>query len=155
MYGDIDQLTRSSRELVIRITEVNTTTNIIWGNGAANKRYQVSIDGWSPLLAIPQIGERWVIVGNLDYGWRLARRLEDGSEAFSLETLRPGDRRLEANGLYISTKKGTLADTQITLMNQLDYKIRPEGVTLFCQDDELRVVLPDGTVWKVALEPLE
>jgi hypothetical protein len=155
MYGKLEDISRLNREIVVRITEVNVPKRVIWAVSAIGTKYTISVAGLDPLVAIPDIGEEWLIESSKDYQWRLVKRFENGSETTSLDSLRAGDRRLESNGLFIATKKGVVLNSELTLQNRDDVVTRPDSVTLFAQDGELRIATPDGKTWKVVLEPLE
>lgn len=155
MYKDIEMLKRSDREVIVRITEVNASKMIIWALGAKNTQYQASFAGLDPLVAIPETNEYWILKGSSDFSWRLYKRLENGNEQVSIDSLKEGDRRLEANGLFLSTKRGTIMRGQLTLVDMEEPLTRLEGITLASVDGELVIVKPDGTWWKFALEQID
>ena len=169
MQRDIDALKKANKSVWVRITEVNIPARIIWavGRGRQNMQYQISISGLDPFVAIPKVGEIWLITGNSDHTWRLSKRQEDGSEDTPLDQLREGDRRIDASMLYIDTDRGVMNNGQMTLVDQEPettlskeqggepFLFRPEGVTLLSVNGELVVLTPDGKSWKVVLEPYE
>lgn len=169
MYRDIDNLKKANREILVRITEVNMAKGIIWAvsRGRKDMQYQINIAGHDAMVAVPRVGEIWLITGNSDHTWRLSKRIENGSEDTAIDQLKEGDRRIDANALYIDTDRGTIANTQITLVDQEPdltlsvelggepFLFRTEGVTLLSVKGELVVLTPDGKRWKVVLEPYE
>lgn len=169
MYRDIANLKRANKQVRVRITEVNMAARIIWAEsrGFENLQYQINVSSLDPLVSIPRVGELWIIQGSSDHDWALLKRLEDGSEDTPLDILREGDRRIDASCLYIDTDRGTIANTQLTLVDQQPeitlpreeggepFLYRPEGVTLLSVNGELIVLTPDGKHWKVVLEPYE
>jgi hypothetical protein len=155
MYGSLDRVQRLNKEVLVKITEVNPPARTIWAEDGKGLRYGISFAGLDPLISIPSPGEKWMIKSDTGFEWRLMRRYEDGTEKFPVDSLRPGDRRLEANGLFISTNKGIIADSQLTLFDRDEVLTRAEGVTLYSQNGELRVRTSDGKDWKVTLEAIE
>ena len=84
------------------IQEIDQKNQIIIAQDqVTNGQIQISTHFWEPLSSIPQPGELW-LCRNQGIDWFLDRRLENGSEFIPITALSPGDRRIEANTLYLS-----------------------------------------------------
>jgi microcystin-dependent protein len=96
-YASARAAARATDQRRVVIREVNTEQSFIVGEGRDGQKILLNFDFQQPLVAIPVPGEFWTIVRN-DNEWRLDRRMETGDEPVALSDLKPGDRRIHADG---------------------------------------------------------
>lgn len=101
---DDRQIARRLDERRITITEVNMSQSYILGKDAWDNPVRISFSFHDATVTIPQINELWY-AKRRDNQWALDRKAETGSEQNPIDTLAPGDKRLEAShDLYLSAK---------------------------------------------------
>lgn len=63
---------------------------------------QINLTVHDDLLAIPAVGEIWMVKRMGSNDWVLDKKLENGEESISISQMRSGDRRLEAETFYLT-----------------------------------------------------
>lgn len=100
----------------IVIDEVNVSQGFVTGQDAYGATLQVGFDFQGAIVTIPIQGELW-IVEQYKGDWRLDRKAEQNPRV-PLDTLSPGDKRLEASGdLYLSGRSVLVNEKPIASNN--------------------------------------
>lgn len=106
---------RQSTQRTCVISSVDMANNKIAVVDQHGSTLNISLDALDPFFAVPQTNERWVIdrVGNL---WYLVRRYELAPQMTAIQSLQPGDRRIEANNDLYLNASGTINITGQTIL---------------------------------------
>lgn len=90
-------IARNQEWRVVKITEVNPTTQHIAAEDQYGTPMLIDVTGQAALLQIPVVGELWT-VSRRGSDWLLERRYENPDTKLSFTDMNPGDVRVEASG---------------------------------------------------------
>lgn len=113
------------------IEEVNQSTRKIILRDVYNGLIQIQNTLLDPLTVIPKTGESWQVC-RIGQDWYLDRRIDDGTEIVSYNSLTAGDRRIEGETLYLDGKT--------------NIKIQVGSASLYFKDGALIFKGGNGTV---------
>lgn len=102
-------IARNQEWRVVKITEVNPSTNHIAAQDQYGTNILIDVTGHPSLLQIPVVGELWTI-SRRGSDWILERRYENPDTNLPFTQMNPGDIRIEASG-DITLLSGALTDT--------------------------------------------
>lgn len=123
MYQEIRKASRLSEQRRVIIDEVNTGQYFIVGRDSQGSNIRINFDLQDPMVSIPAPREMWSIKRAGTGEWILDKKLETGAEIHSIDTLNPGDRRIETTGtIYLSGQdvsiNGTTFGELLTLIGE-------------------------------------